>query len=90
MMFDVHSTVRFEVAQIVCKLYDRDLIQVLSSSSFSQLELGIVDVLEILYEVEQEYNIYFSDKYLFSSLEDIVSVICGENVLNSFGMMAVC
>lgn len=74
-MYDVRNLLRFEVARLISSLKHRDLVQVLCSTSFSELELGIVDVIDLLYEVEKKYAVHVPDKYLISSLEDIASLL---------------
>ncbi|PRY06400.1 hypothetical protein CLV24_12719 [Pontibacter ummariensis] len=83
-MYDVSSLVRFELARLISKRRQKDLSQVLYSSSFSQLELGLVDVIDLLFEIEQQYFIHVPDKYLVHSLEDVVSLICGNSAPEPF------
>lgn len=78
-MYDVSSVVRFELARLISELKQKDLAEVLCSSSFNQLELGLVDIIDLLFEIEQEYFIHIPNKYLINSLEDIVSLICGNS-----------
>ncbi|MCC9137551.1 hypothetical protein ACFSKU_15600 [Pontibacter silvestris] len=83
-MYDVRSVIRFELARLISSLKGKDLTKMLFSSSFSELELGIVDVIDLMYEVEREYFIHVPDKYLINSLEDVVSVICGNSSSETF------
>ncbi|WP_026464099.1 hypothetical protein [Adhaeribacter aquaticus] len=80
-MYDVRNVIRFELAQLVSGYRQVELCKVLFSQSFQQLELGLVDVVDFLKVIEKIYQIQIPNKGLIHSIEDLVSLICGDNLV---------
>jgi acyl carrier protein len=74
-MYDYFSEIRFKIARVVSIQKNAALSIVLTSTSFEQLDIDLLDLVEILMKVEKIYGIVIPDEVDLKSLEDLVEYV---------------